>query len=126
MKEVLIKKCSKCGAVIRVLKDCNCSDECGIKCCGEAMQSLEANSSDGAFEKHIPEYEINGNKITVRVNHVMEENHYIEWISALSDEGESIKYFAPGMEAVAIFDYYPSMILYSYCNKHNLWKKNVN
>ena len=34
-----------------------------------------------------------GDKIIVKVNHVMEEDHYIEWISVVSDNEEITKYF---------------------------------
>jgi superoxide reductase len=124
MKELIIKKCFKCGAIVKVLEDCNC-DDCGIKCCGEQMKSLNANSTDGAAEKHIPSYEIKGDKVEVVVNHVMEEDHFIEWISALTDNEEHIKYLKPGEEAKAEFKYVPGMVLYSYCNKHLLWKTEV-
>ena len=83
-KELVIKKCMKCGAMVQVIEDCNC-EECGIKCCGEQMQILKPNSVDAAIEKHVPTYEVKDGKIFVRVNHVMEEDHYIEWISIVFD-----------------------------------------
>ena len=56
-KELIIKKCMKCGAMVEVLKDCTC-DNCGIKCCGENMKIMVANSDDTvAKEKHVPTYE---------------------------------------------------------------------
>ena len=124
MKELVIKKCFKCNAIVRVVEDCNC-DDCGIKCCGEQMKALKANTTDGAVEKHVPTYEIKGNTIEVRVNHVMEEDHYIEWISASYEDGEHVKYLNPNEEPVAEFKYVPGMVLYSYCNKHLLWKTEV-
>lgn len=124
MKELVIKKCIKCNAIVKVIEDCNCGD-CGIICCGEPMQSLKANSTDGAVEKHVPEYKINGDSIDVVVNHVMENDHYIEWISASFNDEEHVKYLKPGEEAKATFRYVPGMILYSYCNKHLLWKVEV-
>ena len=78
-KELLIKKCTKCGALIKVLKNCECV--CGFECCAEEMKTLKPNSEDAAVEKHVPEYEIKDGKIFAKVNHVMEEDHYIEWIS---------------------------------------------
>ena len=124
MRELVIKKCMKCNAIVRVIEDCNC-DNCGIVCCGEKMQSLKANSTDGAVEKHVPEYEIKGDLIEVVVNHVMEEEHYIEWISASYNDEEHVKYLNPGEKATATFKYVPGMVLYSYCNKHLLWKNEV-
>lgn len=41
--ELLVKKCKSCGAMVKVIKDCNCQG-CGIKCCDETMEALVANS----------------------------------------------------------------------------------
>ena len=79
MRELKLKKCLKCGALVRVIEDCNCKD-CGIECCGNAMNEVEANSVDAAFEKHVPTYERKDGKLIVTVNHVMESEHYIEWL----------------------------------------------
>ena len=124
MKELIIKKCMKCGAMVQVLEDCTC-ENCGIKCCGEQMETLKPNSVDAAIEKHVPEYVVKDGKIYVKVNHVMEEDHYIEWISASYEDGEHVKYLNPNEEPVAEFKYVPGMVLYSYCNKHLLWKTEV-
>lgn len=123
MKELVIKKCNHCKAVVRVLEDCNCN--CGIACCGEEMKTLKANSTDGSAEKHVPDYTIKGDLIEVNVNHVMESDHYIEWIAAVTDNEEYIKYLNPYTKAKAVFKYQEGMVLYSYCNKHLLWKCEV-
>ena len=124
MNKLVIKKCKHCGAMVKVLQDCNC-DGCGIKCCDEQMQELEPNSVDAAIEKHVPTYEIVGDKIIVKVNHVMEEEHYIEWVCVVDGNKEKTVYFKPGEEAQAKFCYSKGAILYAYCNKHGLWKKEV-
>ena len=123
MKELVLKKCNKCGALIKVFKDYTC-DECGIKCCDEVMKEIKPNSVDAAFEKHVPEYELDGDKLLVKVNHVMEEDHYIEWISFITEDSEEYVYFKPGDEAKVCFTYKKGK-LYSYCNKHLLWMNEV-
>ena len=123
MKELVIKKCFKCGSIVQVLEDCNCP--CGIQCCGEEMKTLSPNSVDAAVEKHLPTYEVKDGKIFVTVNHVMEEEHYIEWIAFAFENKTVFKYLKPGKEAVAHCKYKPGMKVYSYCNKHGLWKKDV-
>ena len=123
-RELKIKKCNSCKAMVKVLEDCNC-DNCGIKCCGEEMKELIPNSVDAAFEKHIPTYEVKDGKIFIKVNHVMEEEHFIEWISIVFDNKECITYFKPGEEATTHCKYVPGSIIYAYCNKHGLWKKEV-
>ena len=103
-KELVIKKCSKCNTLIEVIKDCNC-DNCIIKCCGEEMIELVPNSVDAAFEKHVPNYEVIDNRIIVTVNHVMEENHFIEWIAMSSNNKIIKKFLLPNEKASAIFPY---------------------
>ena len=124
MGELVVKKCLKCGALVKVLKDCKC-DNCGIKCCSEQMVELKPNSVDASFEKHVPTYEVRDGKIYVKVNHVMEEDHYIEWISIVFDKKEVTKYFNPGDEPEMHCKYVPGSTIYAYCNKHALWKKEV-
>lgn len=124
MKELVIKKCSKCGATVKVIEDCHC-DSCGIECCGEKMKKVEPNSVDASFEKHVPTYEVKDGKIYVRVNHVMEEDHYIEWISIVFDGAEKTVYFKPGDEPTTHCKYVPGSVIYAYCNKHGLWKTEV-
>ena len=121
---LVIKRCMSCGATVKVLKDCEC-DGCGIKCCGEEMKEMLPNSVDAAFEKHIPNYEIIGNEMKVTVNHVMEDEHFIEWISLINNNKEITTNLRPGENAEIILPYIPGAVIYSYCNKHGLWKKEV-
>ncbi len=123
MRELVIKKCFDCGALIRVINDCKC--DCRIKCCESEMKEIKANSTDAAVEKHVPTYELEDNKLIVKVNHVMDEDHFIEWICLLTDNREEYVYFKPGECAKAIFNNVDSGILYSYCNKHGLWKQDI-
>ena len=124
MKELVIKKCMKCGALVEVLEDCHC-ENCGIQCCGEPMKEVVPNSVDAAAEKHVPVYEVVENSIVVTVNHVMEEDHYIEWIAMASDDRIGKKILKPGDKAAVTFPYRPGSKIYAYCNKHGLWKADV-
>ena len=124
MKELVIKKCLKCGSIIKVIEDCTCGD-CEIMCCNNPMKTLEINSTDASFEKHIPTYEKKDNKIVVNVNHVMEDEHFIKWICLVTEEKEEYRNFEPNKKAICEFDNVESGILYSYCNKHGLWKNNI-
>ena len=124
MEELVIKKCLKCGAMVKVIEDCKCGD-CGIRCCGEPMKKITPNDSDGAIEKHKPTYEIDNDNIVVKVNHVMEEEHYIEYLCLLTDNTEEYVYLKPGDRAVAKFKKVTSGKVYSYCNKHGLWVTDI-
>ena len=118
-----LKQCKSCGALVKVIKECpeNC-----MQCCGKEMETVVPNSVDAAVEKHIPTYEILGDTISVYVPHVMEEEHFIEWISLVSDSKEYTVKLSPNEEPKAIFPYISNSTLYSYCNKHGLWKTTVN
>lgn len=122
-KELVIKKCAHCGATVEVLDNCNC--KCGFVCCGEEMNTLVPNSVDAAVEKHVPTYEVNGDKVFVKVNHVMDEDHFIEWISLVADDRVCRYVLEPGKQAECHFKYIPGSTLYAYCNKHGLWKADV-
>lgn len=69
--------------MFRVFKCDNCetqiltSEDGKLECCGESMLELVPNSVDASFEKHVPTYEIVDGKVKAKVNHVMEEEHYI-------------------------------------------------
>ncbi len=114
-------KCVKCNALVEVLEDCNCND-CGINCCNTKMSEVKENSVDASFEKHLPVCEIKGDMVYVKVNHVMDEDHFINWIKVVSDNTEIKTIFNPGEEATFSFKYVKGAEVYSYCNKHGLWK----
>ena len=122
--ELVIKKCNRCGATVKVIEDCNC-EGCGIVCCGEPMQVMVPNSVDAAVEKHVPTYEILDDELVVKVNHVMEKEHFIEWIALVKENKEYTVKLYPEQDAVARFPYLKGATLYAYCNKHGLWKAEV-
>lgn len=119
-----IKKCSSCGAMVKVLKNCTC-DDCGIKCCGNEMEVLIPNSVDASVEKHVPQIKIVDDEVFVKVNHPMEKEHYIEWIAQVKDNKEEFIYLYPEGPAEVRFKYAKGATVYAYCNKHGLWKKDV-
>ncbi len=116
----MFKKCLKCGKIVYIIKGSG-----DIICCNEPMKELIPNSVDASFEKHVPNYEIINNNIEVTVNHVMDNDHYIEWIALENEQGIQMINLKPGMEAKATFNYTNKGIIYAYCNKHGLWKKEI-
>ncbi len=123
-KNLILKKCAKCGSLIEVLKDCNCKD-CGIMCCNEPMQEVTINDKKASFEKHIPNYEIKNGKITITVNHVMESDHYIEMIMLKTEHETYTKILTPSEKPEITYPVEGPATIYSYCNKHGLWKIEV-
>ena len=124
MKELLLKKCESCGAMVEVLQDCTC-ENCGIKCCGKEMTAIVPNSTDASQEKHVPIYEVVEESIVVKVQHPMEDDHYIEWIAMACDTKIGKKFLVPHEEAIVTFPYVPGSKIYAYCNKHGLWSRDV-
>ncbi len=122
--ELIIKKCVKCGALIKIIEDCKCED-CEIMCCGEEMKELKPNTTDAAVEKHVPTYQKVEDEIYVKVNHVMEKEHYIEWIAMVTDNNENMIKLYPEQNAECRFKYIPGAKLYAYCNKHGLWSTDI-
>ena len=120
-------KCAKCGNMITYLE----KDACDVKCCGETMVEVVANTSDGAGEKHVPVITVDGNKVTVavgEVEHPMMDAHYIQWITLETEQGRQRKILNPGEKPVAEFALVEgdkAVAAYEYCNLHGLWKAEV-
>ena len=93
------------------------------------MKLLEANTVDAAQEKHVPVYERSEDELVVRVGsveHPMEKDHYIMWIAQVSDNKTMRVSLYPEQDTTVRFKYIPKSIVYAYCNKHALWKKEIN
>ena len=123
-KNTVFYRCPICNNVIGLIE----GDINHMKCCGQKMELMEANSFDASKEKHIPTYERVEDEIAVRVGeieHPMEKEHYIAWIAQVSDNQTTRIRLYPEQETLVRFKYIPKSILYAYCNKHGLWKKEV-
>ena len=107
-----IVKCENTGNVMVLLKEVEEIDDKVVK----------ANSTDAAFEKHVPQFEEIDNKVKVYVDHVMEEDHYIEWIMIDYGNMQIIKEFKPGEIPEVIVETGDNIKAYAYCNKHSLWE----
>ena len=117
MEKLVMKKCSKCGALVQVLQGFSM-----LMCCGEKMLDVKSNSTDASFEKHVPVYIKSADQLEIMVNHVMEEEHYIEWILIVGAKESRKIMFRPGDELKVVVPYEKGSIIYSYCNKHGLWE----
>lgn len=120
-RNLVFSMCPKCKALVKVIHGCEC-ENCGIMCCNEKMITIKPNSSDGAVEKHKPEYKIEGEYVVVTVNHVMDIDHYIEWICFLTNEKEEYVYLNPGDKPEARFKKSDAFKIYAKCNKHGIWE----
>ena len=116
--------CKHCGNIVTKVKDSGVP----VVCCGEPMVELIPGEVEAAGEKHVPVYEVEGNKVTVSVGsvaHPMIEAHYIEWVALQTKQGVQRKALAPNQEPKCCFTLCEGdevVAVYAYCNLHGLWK----
>ena len=85
-------------------------------------------NSNGAPEKHLPNVTVKGNDIEININHVMKEDHYIQfiWLREMeSDEVVLVKACTPNEEKPFLKATVPSGVTLTpclFCNLHGLWK----
>lgn len=92
---------------------------------GDQGEEIIPNTTDGAYEKHVPIIEQKMDSVVVKVGsvpHPMLDVHYIEWIVLETATGYQKKELAPGDEPIASFAVTePVIAAYEYCNLHGLW-----
>ena len=116
--------CQHCGNIVAMVKDKGVP----MMCCGQKMTELIPGTSDGAAEKHVPVCQVEGNRVTVKVGsveHLMVEEHHIEWIFLQTKQGNQMKWLKPGETPKADFLLCAGdevEAVYEYCNLHGLWK----
>lgn len=116
--------CERCGNIIAKVKDTGVP----VMCCGQPMKEIVPGTSDASLEKHVPVYEVVDNVVKVKVGsieHPMTKEHYIEWISLQTKNGNQRKALNPEDKpeaCFAILDGDEVEAVYAYCNLHSLWK----
>ena len=118
-----IYKCEICGNIV----DMTHGGAGGLVCCGKPMVMMEEQTAEMATEKHVPVVEKTdyGYKVTVGSTlHPMVDEHYIEWIELVTDDGVYRRYLKPGQDPVAEFSTgdLGDVKAREYCNIHRLWK----
>ena len=118
--------CEHCGKIAAIVKESGVP----LMCCGEKMKELIPGVTEAAAEKHIPVCVVKNNQVTVtvgEVSHPMLPEHYIEWISLETKQGNQRKVLKPGdkpQASFAICEGDEVVAAYAYCNLHGLWKLN--
>lgn len=116
--------CKHCGNIVAMIKNAGVP----IMCCGEPMEELIPGTAEASTEKHIPVYQVDGNRVTVCVgstHHPMLDEHSIEWVYLQTKQGGQYKTLRPGRSpevSFALCDADEVEAAYSYCNLHGLWK----
>ena len=112
--ELKLYRCAHCGNVAFKLVDKGVP----LFCCGQKMDELVPNTTDGALEKHVPAVSRDGKEVSVQVGsviHPMLEEHYIQIIAAAAGDTVTFKLPKPGDDPVTA---------YELCNLHGFWKGN--
>ncbi|MCF0228492.1 MAG: desulfoferrodoxin [Parasporobacterium sp.] len=117
--------CEHCGNIIAKVKDSGVP----VMCCGQKMTEIVPGAVDAAVEKHVPQYEVVGSVVNVTVGsveHPMAPEHFIEWISIQTKNGNQRKVLQPGdapKASFALIEGDEIEAVFAYCNLHGLWKK---
>ena len=117
-------KCDICGKIVAMVRE----TAVDTVCCGQPMRELVPGTTDGAAEKHVPVYTVEGNTVKVKVGaaeHPMTEAHRIEWIAIETENGNQRRELKAGDRPEATFALVPYdkvKSVYEYCNLHGLWK----
>ena len=119
--ELKLYRCAHCGNIAFKVVDKGVP----LMCCGQKMEELVPNTTDGALEKHVPQITRDGNHVTVQVGsaiHPMLEEHYIQLIAAVSGNKVTFQLPKPGDEPVLKAGGADPVTAYEYCNLHGFWK----
>ncbi len=110
--------CEHCGNIVAMVKDSGVP----VMCCGQKMKEIIPGTVDAAVEKHVPVYKVEGNLVKVSVGAA---EHFIEWVSLQTKQGNQRKALHPGEKpevCFAICEGDEVEAVYAYCNLHSLWK----
>lgn len=119
--------CKQCGNLAGLIIDAGVP----MYCCNEPMHRLEANTSDGAVEKHVPVVSVDNNTVSVCVGeneHPMDDDHYIPFVYLQTCCGGQRKSIRPHEEPrvdFALVEGEQPKAVFAYCNKHGLWKQEL-
>ena len=116
-----VYKCGLCGNVVGML----IVGGGQLVCCGQPMDLQEEKTADQGMEKHMPVIEEAGDKIKVKVGdvaHPMTDDHYIQWIETVSENGDAKLFLSPGEAPERDFHKSKKMKkVRAFCNLHGLW-----
>lgn len=122
-------RCPVCGNIIEKMFDSGVTPEC----CGQPMEVLQPNITDGKHEYHVPVAEpIGDNQLRVTIGqepHPMTEEHHIQFITLETCDcdnrcGNMSVWLKPDDKPEYTFTVCPKNVVsvFAYCNLHGLWK----
>ena len=116
--------CAHCGKIVALVKESGVP----VMCCGAKMNEIIPGTVEASVEKHVPVWKVEGNLVTVTVGsveHPMLPEHYIEWVSLQTKQGNQRKLLEPGQPPKVCFALCEGdevEAVFEYCNLHGLWK----
>lgn len=118
--------CKVCGNLVGKIED----GRVPMTCCGQKMEELVPNTVEASQEKHLPVYELNGNKLDVKVGstlHPMLDEHNISWVYVETKKGGQRKLLEVNKDPVVTFTFVDDepVAIFAYCNLHGLWKTEI-
>ncbi|MBQ0056467.1 MAG: hypothetical protein KBT20_02315 [Bacteroidales bacterium] len=128
--ETKFYRCPICGNILLSVADSGLVP----MCCGQEMEIIERNCTDGKVEAHVPKVKCEQvacgeqkYKIDVFVGnipHPMQPDHHINFVFLETEHGGQLAYLDLTQPAVAHFiSNSKPRAVYAYCNKHGLWCK---
>lgn len=120
-------RCERCGNIAVFMTGMRNTPVC----CGQQMTKLEANATDAAQEKHVPQVTVEGNSVTVKIGaapHPMTKEHHIEFLVLETSRGFQKADLTPGDAPEAVFAIARGekpVTAYAWCNLHGLWKADI-
>lgn len=105
--------CPVCGNVILA------TGEAVVSCCGITLPPQEAEEADA---EHPIRMEIMEDEYFVSVQHPMTKEHYLSFLLAVSDQGTQFVRLYPEGNAEARFRINAVKAVYSFCNRHGLFR----
>jgi len=119
-----IQQCRQCGLVVEVLRDGGSE----LRCCGRVMDRLPEKSFAAGRQRHIPLFELVGERLRVTVGqppHEMGHGHCLQWIEVIADGRSYRQFLRPGLLPQATFELATHTIDDAYvrlmCSQHGLW-----
>lgn len=116
MKKIQFYVCPICGNVITAV------GEGHFSCCGITLPKQESESID---EEHSVFIETIDDEYSITMQHSMSKEHYVSFIAYVTSGSVEIIKLYPEQDISVRFRKKGHGILYAYCNRHGLFRKNI-
>lgn len=116
MKKIQFYICPICGNVIAAV------GEGHFSCCGITLPKQEPKLMD---ESHSLLVETIDNEYSVTMEHPMSKEHYVSFVAYVTSGSVEIIKLYPEQDISVRFRKKGHGMLYAYCNRHGLFRKNI-